>query len=102
MAQSFNCPQCGGMLEYTGSGRTMPCPYCATTVSVPEEFWREQETARAISQGKRYAIIFLLIVVGLPTCLGLFGTLLGFGGALLGVGATILAAIIQIAVHLIR
>src|SRR5262245_42903758 len=99
MAQSFNCPNCGGALDYAGSGRTMKCPYCATTVPVPEEFWREQETAKAISQGKKYVIIFLLITVGLPTCLGLFGLLLGFGGTLLGIAASLLAIIVQILVR---
>ena len=102
MAQSFNCPNCGGMLEYPGSGRMMKCPYCATTVAVPEAFWREQETAKTVNQAKKYVIIFLLITVGLPTCLTLLGVLLGFGGTLLGVGAAIFAAILQVVIHFVR
>ncbi len=85
MAQSFNCPNCGAALEYAGSGRTMECQYCNTNVSVPEEFWREQENAKMVSQWKKYFIIFLVITVGLPTCVGLLGALLGIGGAVLGI-----------------
>ena len=38
MAQSFTCPSCGAPLDYTGNGAsTIPCPYCYTSVIVPQE-----------------------------------------------------------------
>src|SRR5262245_29923586 len=38
MAQSFTCPSCGAPLDYDGSGQpTIPCPYCFTSVIVPQE-----------------------------------------------------------------
>jgi outer membrane protein assembly factor BamB/DNA-directed RNA polymerase subunit RPC12/RpoP len=35
--QEFNCPNCGAPLDYTGTGATMRCPYCDTSVVVPTE-----------------------------------------------------------------
>ena len=38
MAETFNCPTCGGPLEYARSAEiTIRCPYCHNTVIVPEE-----------------------------------------------------------------
>jgi predicted amidophosphoribosyltransferase len=96
MAQSFNCPNCGAAVEYHGTGRTMACPYCGTTLAVPEEFWRELETAKTVDQWKKYVIIFLVITVVLPTCLGLFGMVLGIGGSIF---AVILQFILQVFVR---
>lgn len=93
MPQSFNCPNCGAALEYPGAGRTMACTYCGTTVQVPQELWQPVEEARTANQWKTYLIIFLVVTVGLPTCLGLLGTVLGIGGG-------IFAAIIPFALHL--
>jgi LSD1 subclass zinc finger protein len=37
MAETFNCPSCGGPLEYTrDSGSSIRCPHCFNTVIVPE------------------------------------------------------------------
>ena len=36
-AQEFNCPKCGAPLDYQGTGATMRCPYCETSVVVPAE-----------------------------------------------------------------
>ena len=36
-AQEFNCPNCGAPLDYPGTGATMRCPYCDTSVMVPAE-----------------------------------------------------------------
>jgi DNA-binding beta-propeller fold protein YncE len=36
-AQEFNCPNCGAPLDYEGSGATMRCTYCETSVMVPIE-----------------------------------------------------------------
>lgn len=35
--QEFNCPNCGAPLDYPGSGTTMRCPYCESSVVVPAE-----------------------------------------------------------------
>ena len=45
MAQSFACPSCGAPLDYDGSGRpSISCPYCFTSVIVPQEM-RNQPAA---------------------------------------------------------
>jgi len=36
MAQSFNCPNCGAPLDYDGSDLTVRCPFCSSSVIVPE------------------------------------------------------------------
>jgi len=43
MAQSFTCPSCGAPLNYNGDGSsTIPCPYCYTSVIVPQELRAQQ------------------------------------------------------------
>ena len=37
MAATFNCPTCGAPLDYSGSGDSMHCPYCNSSVIVPVE-----------------------------------------------------------------
>ena len=36
MAQSFNCPNCGAPLDYDGTDLTVRCPFCSSSVIVPE------------------------------------------------------------------
>ncbi len=36
MTQTFNCPNCGAPLEYHGSDPIIRCPYCNSSVIVPE------------------------------------------------------------------
>jgi DNA-directed RNA polymerase subunit RPC12/RpoP len=36
MSQTFNCPNCGAPLDYQGSDPIIRCPYCASSVIVPE------------------------------------------------------------------
>ncbi len=36
MTQTFNCPNCGAPLDYQGSDPIIRCPYCQTSVIVPE------------------------------------------------------------------
>ncbi len=94
MAQTFNCTSCGAVLEYTGGPEhTLRCQYCGTSAPVPEEFWREVEAKQTMSKWGKYLIIFLVITVGIPTCLGLVGTLLGIGGSIIGIIAAFLAQI---------
>lgn len=38
MSQTFHCPNCGGPLDFTnGNASTIRCPYCRSSVIVPEE-----------------------------------------------------------------
>ena len=37
MATSFQCPNCSGPIVFEGRGLSVPCPYCGTTVIIPEE-----------------------------------------------------------------
>jgi hypothetical protein len=92
MSQSFNCPNCGAALPYSGVDHTMRCSFCNTIVAVPEELWRAAEAANAQVELQktekrwlRYLWIFLGITVGLPLCLGLVGTVVGILASLLGV-----------------
>lgn len=36
MSQTFNCPNCGAPLDYQGSDPIIRCPYCNSSVIVPE------------------------------------------------------------------
>jgi len=96
MTDTFNCPRCGAGLDYRGSGRTMECSYCGTKLDVPEEFWGAAEAAETARRWKRYGILFLILTVGLPTCLGLLATVLGIGGSIL---AVILPFVLRIFLH---
>ena len=45
----FNCPNCGGNVPYSGSGDTVDCEYCGTTLYVQYELDKKQtENASAI------------------------------------------------------
>jgi LSD1 subclass zinc finger protein len=92
MAQTFKCTSCGAALEYAGgSEHSITCTYCGTTVSVPEQFWQEVETKKTMSKWGKYLAIFLVVTIGIPTCLGIVGTLLGIGGSIIGMIAALLA-----------
>jgi hypothetical protein len=97
MPQSFSCPSCGGILEHSGHDAHISCPYCGNTLAVPTELWQpsqQAKTAEDVSRYARYLLIFIAIVVGVPTCLGLIGTLLGLGGAIVGVIVAVLAPLL--------
>ena len=36
MSDTFNCPNCGAPLDYKGSDPIIRCPYCNTSVVVPD------------------------------------------------------------------
>ena len=94
MIKNLKCSSCGAELEYNGgSEHNLRCQYCGTSVPVPEEFWREAEEKQTISKWGKYLIIFLVVTVGVPTCLGLVGTLLGIGGSIFGIIVGFLAQI---------
>ena len=73
----------------------MVCQYCGNTVAVPEALRQPgltleaQETSR---KATRWIIIFLILVVGVPTCVGLAGTFIGIGASLIVPIITIFAA----------
>ena len=94
--QTFDCPSCGAGLEYSGFGRTVRCAYCANSVAVPEELWRPVENARSVRRWLVYLVIFLVLTVVLPTCIGLFGALLG---VIIPIFTALLGFIIQLFVH---
>jgi len=37
MSKTFQCPACGGLIEYTDSNQAMTCPFCGTAVTTPEQ-----------------------------------------------------------------
>ena len=92
MPQTFDCPNCGATLEYSGTEHTMKCSYCNNDAVVPEELWRAAEATRQELELKqtqkkwlKYLWIFLAVTVGLPLCLTLVGTLFGIGGSIIGI-----------------
>jgi LSD1 subclass zinc finger protein len=91
--QTFECPSCGGTLDYADHRRSVKCPYCDTVALVPEALRQPVEQAQAASQWKRWIAVFLVVTVVLPTCLGLVGTVLGIGG---GIFAVILPFLLSI------
>lgn len=96
MAASFNCPDCGAALEYMVTARTVTCQYYGTLLQAPAELWQETEQRPAAAEWKKYIAIFLVLTVGLPTCLALFGTILGIGGSIF---AVMLPFILRIFIH---
>src|SRR5689334_3586344 len=36
MPETFNCPNCGAPLDYKGNDPIIRCPYCSTSVVVPD------------------------------------------------------------------
>lgn len=35
MATTFQCPACGGIIEYTSNNQDMNCPFCGTAITTP-------------------------------------------------------------------
>lgn len=57
MPQSFNCPNCGGPLDYPGGGAlTIRCPFCNTSVIVPEELREGAPAVRASAESQAQAL----------------------------------------------
>ncbi len=91
--RTFECPSCGGNLEYDGRGPTVKCPYCGTVAQVPSDLWQPLEQAQSSQQWKKWIAIFVLVTVVLPTCLGLVGAVLGIGGGIFAVIVPFILAI---------
>jgi ribosomal protein L7/L12 len=51
LTATFNCPSCGAPLDYNGTGETMRCPYCNTSVIVPETLRPAASSAPGASRG---------------------------------------------------
>ncbi len=49
MAQSFNCPNCGAPLDYPGNDPMIRCPYCSSSVIVPENLRSKPHFSSKIS-----------------------------------------------------
>ena len=45
-AKTFQCPNCGAPLTTTGLGKQISCPYCNSTVIVPDELLALQPQLR--------------------------------------------------------
>lgn len=58
----------------------MNCPFCGSTVQVPDGLWQPVEEARTANRWKTYLIVFLVVTVGIPTCASLVGVAAGIGG----------------------
>ncbi len=66
MPQTFECPKCGGPLDIPSRNETtIRCPYCHSSVVVPEEL-RTQELAAVTSKGIVEAIVSFFAVTTLP------------------------------------
>ena len=70
-SQSFNCPNCGAPIEYVQSAiPTIRCPFCNTTVSVPQELrptWQAKSKSRASGPViVALALLFVLAVTLIP------------------------------------
>ena len=92
MGQSFYCLSCGAEIEFPkGAQHNVRCQYCGSNQPVPEEVWKAAEVKLTMNKWGKYLIIFLIITVGVPTCLGLVGAILGIGGSILGILASFLA-----------
>jgi hypothetical protein len=84
--QTFNCPNCGGHLRYSGAAPSLTCQYCGSQVAVPDELRApalQLEAQQTAGRYGRYLIIFILLAVGVPTCLGLAGSFIGLAAGIL-------------------
>jgi hypothetical protein len=48
---TFPCPACGGPVEPVPGKIQIPCPYCATTVTIPDQL-RIKAVTHSVSPGK--------------------------------------------------
>jgi hypothetical protein len=96
MAQNFNCPNCGATNEYSGTGETVHCTYCGMDVHPPAEMVSQASVARFSSNAKILIGLFIIVVLIIPLCLTMGGTLLGVFGSIIGILAGILGAVVAL------
>jgi uncharacterized membrane protein YvbJ len=92
MAGKFNCPNCGGVNEYSGEGDTVRCQYCGSEVHPPQEMVNKATALRISSKAKVWIILFVIVVFVIPTCIGFGGTLIGIAASIIGTLAGIFAS----------
>ena len=67
--QTFNCPTCGAPLDYNGGPETtIHCPFCNSSVVVPEEIRPEKPSATVVvspSTDSKYLLIGIATLVGI-------------------------------------
>ena len=96
---NFNCPNCGGSLDYKGELTMMQCTYCNSTIAVPAEIRAAAnqaavgESAKKIAPMVKYFIIFMIVITVVPTCMGLFFALIG---TVVGIAAPILVVVLSL------
>lgn len=95
MSQVFECPNCGGPIDYNGEGATVRCPYCGKSIIVPQELRPTSDdsstlvintdtssTSRQLSGWIVPAIIlFVICTVIIP----ILGAATGLGAAIFGI-----------------
>lgn len=52
MAKAFACPNCTGRLEVSGVEASVSCPYCGSTVVVPETLREAQQDSAAVTEAQ--------------------------------------------------
>ena len=64
MEQSFECPNCQAALEYdhNSSSLTVRCPYCNSTVIVPDSLRRGQGNTAVFGEGEQQAALLAQVV----------------------------------------
>lgn len=91
MAQTFNCPNCGGANNFAGTGSNYQrCAYCGTEILVPAEMASQAALKKFGTQARPWIILFVVVVFVLPAC----GTLVGVGAGILGAIAAFIAPFI--------
>ncbi len=96
MAASFNSPHCAAAWEHAGTVRTLTRQYSAALLQAPVELCQETEQRQAAARWKKYIVIFLVLTVGLPIWLELFGAIVGIGGSIF---AVMLPFMLRIFIH---
>ena len=100
MSADLNCSNCGAPLDYTGSETTVHCPYCGSSVVVPEELRLVQAEVAAKQNLKDLSLwikIFLILIILsmlIPACLGIIGTFTGIIAAIFGIVVAIISPLI--------
>lgn len=111
MAEKFQCPSCGGGIDYDGrDAATMRCPYCNTSIVIPESLRPKPKPTKQpdpepsvidMTRGGRQPTI---ITMGSPTTIDLRGTPAGtaaktaVGCGIFGILLSVLLPIIMIVV----
>lgn len=96
MTQSFECPNCGGTIDYHGTeGASVRCPYCGRTVIVPSELRAQtpetitvdfQPNTSVVSRSRLSWIVGIIVLFVICTVvIPLAGAGLGIWAAIMGV-----------------